>query len=104
MEMKTKLKANDNVQVVTGREKGKTGRVLRIDRKNGKVIVQSLNMVKKAMKQRRQNEKGGIIDIEAPLDISNVMILCRKCGPTRIGFEGTGNDKKRVCKKCGEAL
>ncbi len=104
MAMKTRLKTNDSIQVMSGREKGKTGRVLRIDREKGKVIVQSLNMAKKAVKQRRQNEKGGIIDVEAPIDISNVMIVCRKCGPTRIGFDGTGDSKKRVCKKCGEAL
>ena len=71
---------------------------------SGRVIVQGLNMVKKAVKPRRQNEKGGIIDIEAPISISNVMIVCRKCGPTRIGIEGTGKDKKRVCRKCGEEL
>ena len=61
-------------------------------------------MVKKARKPRRQGEKGGIIDIEAPIDISNVMIVCKKCGPTRIGIEGTGDKKVRKCKKCGEVL
>jgi large subunit ribosomal protein L24 len=61
-------------------------------------------MVKKAVKPRRQNDKGGIIDLEAALDISNVMIVCKKCGPTRIGFSGEKRNKQRICRKCGEAL
>ena len=61
-------------------------------------------MVKKAVKPKRQNEKGGIIDIEAALSISNVMVVCRKCGPTRIGIDTSGKEKVRICKKCGEAL
>jgi large subunit ribosomal protein L24 len=101
---KTKLKRDDTVEIIAGRDKGKSGKVLRIDHENGRVIVQGLNMVKKAVKARRQNEKGGIIDIEASLAISNVMVMCRKCGPTRIGIDTTGDTKKRVCRKCGEAL
>ena len=61
-------------------------------------------MVKKAMKPKSQNEKGGIIELEAPLHISNVMVLCKKCGPTRIGYKLDGDEKVRICKKCGEAL
>lgn len=102
--MKTKLKRDDTVQVVSGKDKGKSGKVLRIDTDKGRVIVQSLNMVKKAVKPRRQNDKGGIIDVEAALDISNVMIVCKKCGPTRIGYSGEKQSKQRICRKCGEAL
>lgn len=101
---KTKLKRDDTVQIIAGRDKGKSGRVLRIDHASGKVIVQGLNMSKKAVKPKRQNEQGGIIDVEAPLDVSNVMVVCRSCGPTRIGFDVSGDTKKRVCRKCGEAL
>ena len=78
--------------------------MLRIDTNSGRVIVQGLNMVRKAVKARRQNDKGGIIDLEAALDISNVMIVCKKCGPTRIGFVVDDKEKKRICRKCGEAL
>ena len=99
-----KLKRDDTVQIITGKDKGKTGRVLRIDSSKDRIIVQGLNMVKKAVKPKRQNDKGGIIDIEAPLAISNVMIVCRKCGPTRIAIDTSGTEKKRVCRKCGEAL
>ena len=102
--VKYKLKKDDLVQVIAGKEKGKSGKILKIDREKGKVLIAGLNMVKKARKPRRQGEKGGIVDIEAPLDISNVMIVCKKCGPTRIGIEGTGDKKVRKCKKCGEVL
>ena len=61
-------------------------------------------MVKKAMKKRKQTDQGGIIEIEAPIDLSNVMIVCKKCGPTRIGYKISGETKQRVCRKCGEAL
>ncbi|MBQ3319173.1 MAG: 50S ribosomal protein L24 [Spirochaetia bacterium] len=102
--VKYKLKKDDLVQVIAGKEKGKSGKILKIDREKGKVLVAGLNMVKKARKPRRQGEKGGIVDIEAPMDISNVMIVCKKCGPTRIGIEGAGDKKVRKCKKCGEVL
>ena len=102
--MKTKIKRDDTVQIVSGKDRGKSGRVLRVDTEKGRVIVQSLNMVRKAVKPKRQNDKGGIIDVEAALDISNVMIVCKKCGPTRVGFSIEKDGKKRVCRKCGEAL
>jgi large subunit ribosomal protein L24 len=102
--MKIKLKKEDTVQIIAGKDKGKTGKVLRIDRGKGRVYVQGLNMVKKAVKPRSQQDKGGIIDIEAGLAVSNVMIMCKKCGPTRIGIKVDGENKNRVCRKCGEVL
>jgi large subunit ribosomal protein L24 len=102
--MKTKLRRDDTVKVVSGKDRGKTGKVLRINKDTGRVIVQGLNMVRKAVKPRRQNDKGGIIDVEAALDISNVMIVCKKCGPTRIGYVIEKNEKRRICRKCGEAV
>ena len=102
--MKMKLRRDDTVRVVSGKDRGKTGKVLKIDTENGRVIVQGLNMVRKAVKPRRQNDKGGIIDVEAAIDISNVMVVCKKCGPTRIGYAGEKNAKARICRKCGEAL
>ena len=103
-DVKVKLKKGDNVRIIAGKDKGKEGRILKIDRKEGRVIVEGLNMVKKTMKPQREGEKGSIAEIEAPLQISNVMILCKKCGPTRIGFQVTDDAKTRVCKKCGEKL
>ena len=102
--MKTKLKKGDQVQIITGKDKGKKGRVLRIDRMTGRVIVEGLNMVKKTQRPKSQNDKGGIIEIEAAIAASNVQVICRKCGPTRVGIKVDGNKKTRVCRKCGEAL
>jgi large subunit ribosomal protein L24 len=104
VEAKVKLRKNDVVKVISGREKGKTGRILRIDREKMRAVVEGLNMVKKAVKQRKQNEKGGITSVEAPLSVSKLMIVCKKCGPTRIGYKIDGEAKKRVCRTCGGDL
>ena len=99
-----KLRKNDTVRVIAGREKGKTGRIVRIDREKMRAVVEGLNMVKKAMKQKKQNQKGGITSVEAPLPVGKLMIMCKKCGPTRIGYLMEANGKKRVCRKCGGDL
>jgi large subunit ribosomal protein L24 len=103
-DVKYKLRKEDQVQVVAGKDKGKQGKIIRIDRDKGRAIVAGVNMVKKAQKKRKQTDRGGIIEIEAPIQVSNIMIVCRKCGPTRIGYKIEGDAKKRVCRKCGEAL
>ena len=70
-----------------------------------KVIVSGANLVKKAIKRRSQQDAGGIAEVEAPLDISNVMLVCKKCGrPVKAGYKIDGDKKIRVCRKCGEAL
>lgn len=101
---KFKLRREDLVQVIAGKDKGKQGKILKIDREKGRVIVAGINMIKKAMKKKSQTDRGGIVEIEAPLHISNVMIVCKKCGPVRIGYKFDGDTKKRVCRKCGEVL
>jgi len=102
---KIKLRKNDTVTVISGKDKGKSGRVLRIDRETMRAVVEGLNMVKKAVKQRKQNEKGGITSVEAPLSLAKIMIVCKKCGPTRIGYAiDEQGAKKRVCRKCGGEL
>jgi len=101
---KIKLKKDDQVQIIAGKERGKSGKILKVDRDKGRVLIQGLNMVKKARKARKQDEKGGIIEIEAPVQVSNVMIVCKKCGPTRIGYKIEKDQKTRICRKCGEAL
>jgi len=103
-DVKYKIKKGDQVKIIAGKDSGKTGRVLKIQRDTGRVIVEGLNMVKKTQKPKSQNEKGSIIEIEAPLNISNVQVLCKKCGPTRIGIKVDGDSKVRICRKCGEAL
>jgi large subunit ribosomal protein L24 len=101
---KTKIRKNDEVKVMAGKETGKQGKVLEVDAKNGRVIIEGLNMVKKAMRKTQKNQKGGIAEVEASLNLSNVMVVCRKCGPTRVGYKTEGKSKSRICRKCGEAL
>ena len=104
MEKKFKIRKDDTVQVIAGKDKGKRGQVVLIVAKKDAVIVSGVNIVKKAMKKRSQQDQGGIAEIEAPLNISNVAIVCKKCGPTKIGYKIDGDKKIRVCRKCGEAL
>jgi large subunit ribosomal protein L24 len=105
MMAKSKLKKNDDVVVIQGKEKGKHGKILNIDHLRGRVIIEGLNMVKKAMRKTQKNQKGGIAEVEAPIHISDVMIVCRKCGPTRAGYRiDSKGSKSRICRKCGEQL
>jgi large subunit ribosomal protein L24 len=101
---KFKLKKEDTVEIIAGKDKGKRGRILKILRDKDRIIVEGANIVKKAKKRRSQQDRGGIIEIEAAVHSSNLMIVCKKCGPTRIGYKIDGNVKTRVCRKCGEAL
>jgi len=93
----SKIKKGDLVKVIAGKDTGKEGKVLSVDVKNHKVIVEGVNKVFKHSKPSYANQQGGIIEKEAPIDISNVMYLY-KGTPVRIGFQGTGKDKKRVAK------
>ena len=101
---KFKLKKEDTVQIITGKDKGKRGRILKILRDKDRILVEGANIVKKAKKRKNQQDRGGIIEIEAPIHSSNLMIVCKKCGPTRIGYKMEGKEKTRICRKCGEAL
>jgi large subunit ribosomal protein L24 len=102
--MNTKLKKNDSVVVIAGKDKGKTGRILRIDREKGRVLVEGVNMVKKAQRQRSQSESGGIIEKEASIAISNVMFAGKDGKPARLGFRTEGGDKVRYSKKTGDTV
>jgi large subunit ribosomal protein L24 len=99
-----KLKRNDTVRIIKGRDRGKSARILRIDHKKGRIIVEGLNIIKKAIKAKKQNEKGGIKELEAPIAVANVMIVCKKCGPTRIGYSVKEGAKSRICRKCGDQI
>ena len=104
MEKKLKIRKDDTVQVIAGKDKGKRGTIVKVVTKKDAVIVSGINIVKKAMRKRSQQDQGGIVEIEAPINISNVAIVCKKCGPTKIGYKIDGDKKTRVCRKCGEAL
>jgi large subunit ribosomal protein L24 len=100
----TKFKKNDQVIVLTGKEKGKTGRIVSIDTENSRVVVESVNMVSKAVRKKSQQDQGGIIQIEASLHISNVAALDAKGKATRIAYKGQGKDKVRVAASTGDKL
>ena len=102
--MKTRIKKDDTVKVLTGKEKGKTGRVLKVDRISGRIIIQGLNMVKKAAKKKSQQDKGGIIEIEAPIHISNVALTTKGGQVTKIGYKFENGKKVRFARKNGEVL
>lgn len=101
-----KIRRDDQVMVVAGKEKGKTGRVVRVLTNKATVIVEKLNLVKRHTKPTQTNKQGGIIEKENPMAISNVMILCSKCSaPVRIGSKvDDGGKRIRVCRKCGDEI
>lgn len=99
------IRRNDTVKVITGRDKGKEGRVLRVFPEKSKVLVEHVSMVKKNVKPNPQKQiKGGIAEQESAISISNVMLMCASCGPVRVGHKREGDKNVRVCKKCGNAL
>lgn len=99
-----RLKRDDTVEVITGKDKKKRGSVIKTIPAQNAVLVRGLNMVSKAIRRKTQQDKGGIMQVEAPIDVSNVMIVCKKCGKTRIAYELKNGKKLRICRKCGEAL
>ena len=109
--IKTRIKKNDSVKVVSGNSKGSVGKVLFIDREKGRVIVEGVNIIHRHTKPSQKNQQGGIVKREAPINISNVMLMCPKTNqPTRIGMnlikdEKTGKvTRMRLSKKSGEII
>ena len=98
-----KIKKGDMVKVIAGKDKDKEGKVIAVNRKKNTVLVEGVNMVTKHTKPSMQNQQGGIVHQEGPLDISNVMYL-HKGTPTRIGFKMDGDKKFRFAKKTGEVI
>lgn len=101
-----KLKKNDIVQAVKGKDSGKKGKVLEVLVAQGRAIVEGINLAKKHKRQTRQDQKGGIVSIEAPIAVSNLMVICKKCDrPVRVGFMVLKDQTKtRICKSCKEAI
>ena len=100
------IRRNDQVRVITGRDKGKEGRVLRVSPAKGTVLVEHVMVVKKAVRKNPQrNVKGGIAEQESPINISNVMLVCTSCKrPTRVKHEKHGDKHVRACRHCGTTL
>ncbi|WP_025270570.1 50S ribosomal protein L24 [Hippea sp. KM1] len=103
--IRTKLKKNDKVRVIAGKDKGKEGNIISFVPEKNRVIVEGVNIIKKHVKAS-ETTKGGIIEKEAPIHISNVMLVCPHCNkPTRIGIKFLeSGEKVRYCKKCGETI
>ncbi len=99
------VKLNDNVLVICGKYAGRQGKVIATSPKNGTVTVEGINLHKKSKKARKANEVSQIVEIEAPIDASNVMVVCDACGkPIRVKHSAEGGVKHRVCPKCGATL
>ena len=100
------IKKGDTVRVLSGKDKGKEGQVVRSIPSKQRVVVEKVNMVKKAMRPTQQNPQGGIMSVEAPIHVSNVMVICPECKqPTRVSHHKNEAGKNvRVCKKCGKDI
>ena len=103
---KCRIKKDDKVKVIAGKDKGKIGKVLKVIRKKNRLLVENVNMVKRHAKPSAQNRQGGIIEGEAPIHWSNLMLMCSKCmAPTRIKIQLLDDGKKvRSCSKCEEII
>jgi len=103
---KCQLKKDDKVKVIAGKDKGKIGKILKINRKKNRVLVENINNVKRHLRPNAQNRQGGIIEREAPIHWSNVMLMCNKCiSPVRVKMKILEDGSKiRVCRKCDEVI
>ncbi len=100
-----KIRKNDQVKMISGKDRGKTGKVLRVFLQSRRAVVEGLNIVKKHTRPRREGEKGQRVSVPAPVDISNLMLVCPKCSKSiRVGFKVTNKNKFRICKKCGSEI
>lgn len=97
-----RIHTGDNVKMITGKDRGKTGKVLRAMPDSRQIVIDGLNIRKHHVRPRRAGQKGEIVQFPAPLSISNVQLVCGKCGKqTRVGYQVVGDKKSRICKKCG---
>jgi len=100
-----KVKKGDTVLIISGKDKGKKGKIIQAFPKENRVLVEAANLRKKHVKPKRSGEKGQIVQIPAPMHVSNVKLVCPKCGKAaRIGYKIEGNSKYRLCKKCEKEI
>ena len=100
-----KLKTGDKVFMITGKDKGKTGKIIQVFPKLGKIVVEGVNVFKKHAKANKSGQKGQVIELAAPLHISKVMFYCVRCEkPVRLGARFVADKKERICKKCKEVV
>ena len=100
-----KIKKGDTVLIICGKDRGRKGKVLKAFLKERKILVEGVNLMKKHQRPRREGEKGQIIQLPKPIDVSNAKLICPKCGKaTRVGYKIIHKDKLRICKKCGQEI
>ncbi len=104
--MKIRIKKDDKVKVLTGKDKGKIGKVLKVVKKTNRIVVENINVVKVHQRPSQENPQGGIVEKAMPMDVSNLMLMCNSCvKPTRIGIKQLEDGKRvRVCKKCSQQI
>ncbi len=96
-----KIKTNDKVKILSGKDRGKIGKVIQVFRGEGKIVVEGTNLIKKHLRAKSKTEKGQVIELAAPLSVSKVMLVCPACDqPQRVRFKSEGGAKQRVCRKC----
>ena len=100
-----RIKKDDNVKVIAGKDKGKSGKVMQVFPKHQKVVVEKANMLKKHLRGQQSGQPGQVIEFSAPLSVTNVMLVCPKCAKeTRVGYKLMEGKKARMCKKCKEVI
>jgi len=100
-----KIKKGDTVKILTGKDRGKKGKVVQVFPKEGKIMIENINMMVKNVRPKKAGEKGQKVEYAAPIDISNVNLICPKCSkPTRVGHKVLKDEKIRICKKCKEKI
>jgi len=100
-----KIKKGDQVLIISGKDKGRKGKVTEALPKSGKIVVENINVKKKHMRPKKSGEKGQIVELSLAFDASDVKIICLKCGKTtRVGYSIKGKKKFRICKKCNQAI
>ena len=98
-----KIRKNDHVLVISGKDRGRKSKIIKVLPKEGKVVIEGVNLRKKHVKPKKSGEKGQIVETPAPLNVSDLKLICSKCGkPTRVGYKIEGKRKYRICKKCGQ--
>ena len=106
MRSKCHIKRDDKVKIIAGKDAGKIGKVLKVNRKDRRILIENINMIKRHTRPSAQNKQGGIVESEAPIPWSNVMMMCNKClAPARIKMQRLEDGKKkRICRKCNEII
>ncbi|OGH69434.1 MAG: 50S ribosomal protein L24 [Candidatus Magasanikbacteria bacterium RIFCSPHIGHO2_01_FULL_47_8] len=100
-----KIKVNDKVKVLSGKDKGKTGKVIQVFAEEGKIVVEGVNKIKKHLRAKGQTDKGQVVELSSPMPMGKTMLLCPKCEkPIRVGYKTEAGKKNRYCRECGQII